>query len=116
MTQRAQRADLDTNGFVVLRSFFDADALSDEFGAVEGVAFVDTAHRNAGEAGNTFLYVPVMGEATPVSVELTRSLAAVAEELLGCPVLPGRTKITTYRSPGGPPSVPASPSPVSRSR
>lgn len=81
---------------MVLRSWFDPAPLSVEFDAVDREAFVDATHRNSGGAGNEFRYVPVMSELMPVSLELTQQLAAVATELLASPVLPGRSKITTY--------------------
>jgi hypothetical protein len=89
---------LSTQGFDVLRGLADPHALGAEVDACMRDAFAGAGDRlNAGAAGNEFRYVPTMCERTPVSLALVLRLAAVASELLGAPVLPGRAKATTYR-------------------
>jgi len=90
------REELEASGYVVLRGLVDAASLSAELDAALADAFADHSHANTGSAGNRFRYVPMMNELTPVSLAITRQLAGVAGELLGEPVLPGRTKATRY--------------------
>jgi hypothetical protein len=93
----AQRAHLETFGFVVLQGFLDPAALSVEFDASMRDGFTDPNHMNVGTAGNNFRYVPTMCEWTPVSLALVTRLGGIAAEILGSPVLPVRAKATSYR-------------------
>jgi hypothetical protein len=94
--ERPSRSHLLTFGYQVLRQAFDPTALLAEFDAVTDDAFTGPDHRNRGNAGNQFRYVPMMCERTPVSLDLVVQFSMVAAELLDGPVLPGRAKATTY--------------------
>ena len=83
-------------GYVVLRDAIGAVELAEEFDRTMDDAFDHPDHMNVGAAGNMFRYVPMMCERTPVSLGNVVALAAVASQLLGCMVLPGRAKATTY--------------------
>lgn len=87
---------LATFGYAVLPAAFDARPLGDETDRVLADAFADPDHQNRGAAGNRFRSAPMMVASTPVSLSLARQLGAVAEELLGAPVVPGRAKGTEY--------------------
>jgi hypothetical protein len=78
-----------TRGFVVLRGEVDPGPLSDE---------IDRALAEGARADRPapFEYVPMMCERTPVSLDLVDRFAAVASQLLGRAVLPGRAKGTRY--------------------
>src|SRR5262245_55881688 len=63
----------------------------------EGISPSQAAQRfTAGSGTVSLLYLPMMCERTPVSLELASALASVAEELLQRRVLPGRAKGTRY--------------------
>jgi len=91
-----RRGQLDAAGYLVLRREIDPVPLSAEVDAVLRDAFAAEDHVNAGAVGNRFRYVPMMCERTPVSLDLVVRFAALAEELLGASVLPGRAKGTEY--------------------
>ena len=93
----SQRAHLESFGFVLLRGVTDPSPLSAELDAALEEAFPDASPMISGSAGNEFQYVPMMSERTPVSLGLLVRLSALASELLGAPVLPGRAKGTRYR-------------------
>jgi hypothetical protein len=91
--------DFERDGFVVLRGAFDPSALAEEFDIVRRDAFGDcqlAETRAQGSGTVTFLYAPMMGERTPVSVALIDRVSVHAAELVGRPVLPGRAKGTWY--------------------
>ncbi len=92
----ASTGHLATFGYAVLPAAFDARPLADEIDRVLADAFADPDHQNRGAAGNRFRYAPMMVASTPVSLSLAEQLGAVAEELLGAPVVPGRAKGTEY--------------------
>jgi hypothetical protein len=85
---------LRTFGFVVIRRFFDAAPLADEIDGVmnRGLASKQVAHYS----GVNFQYVPMMTAETPVSLSLLDRASALAEALLGGPVLPTRAKGVRY--------------------
>lgn len=84
-------------GFVALREVFDPSLLIAEVGEAFAVGFPGRRGNNvSAEAGIAFRYLPMMSERTPVSLELLRRFAPVAERLLGTPVLPVRTKAVEY--------------------
>lgn len=89
-------ADFARQGHAVLRSFAAVEGLSREFDATMAAAFEGSGGLNSGGAGNSFRYVPTMGERTPEALAMLTRLAPVAAELLGAPVLPGRAKATEY--------------------
>jgi len=91
-----RRDHLDTFGFVVLRGYLDASAISFEFDQAMADGFSDPTHSNVGAIGNRFRYLPMMCERTPVSTTLVCEFAELASELLDSPVLPGRAKSTAY--------------------
>lgn len=106
---RPLAAHLDAFGFVVLRGLFAPAALSAELDRCLREGFTGD-HRNAGAAGNSFRYLPMMCEHTPASLALAVQLAALAGDLFGGPALPGRAKGTEYHGAtawhtdaGGPP-------------
>ncbi len=90
------RAFFETFGFVALPGSFDPAGLAVEIRQALTDAFPEGAHRNTGPAENQFRYVPMMVDRTPVSLALTVQFAAIAAELLGSAVLPGRSKGTEY--------------------
>jgi hypothetical protein len=83
------------DGFVVLRSVFDADELSVEVDDVFRDAFATEVFQD-GAGGIRFASVPMMSERTPASVALADELANAAALAAGRAVLPGRAKGTTY--------------------
>ena len=99
--RNGDRHELIEVGYVVLRRFFDHHPL---------VAELDRALKDGTSAlqppqlfsvgGDTvsLRYLPMMCERTPQSLDLARTLAPVAEELLGRGALPGRAKGTEYSS------------------
>ena len=91
-------ASFPSDGYAVLRRAFDPGPLLAEADATLGRAFPDAGHRNTGDADNTFRYVPMMGERTPVSLALLRRFEPLAARALGGPVLPVRAKVTAYES------------------
>jgi hypothetical protein len=79
-----------TSGFVVLHGAFEAGALRGELDlALGGVAPVTTSQARVE-------YVPMMCARTPVSLSLLDRFEALAESLLGRPVLPLRAKGMRY--------------------
>jgi hypothetical protein len=97
-----QRAVFAARGFVVLRDALDAGALAREADAALARGFAETAPVNtSAEAGISFRYLPVMVDATPLSLELIRRLRGPAEMLIGGPVLPGRAKVVEYHGGSG---------------
>jgi hypothetical protein len=85
---------LRTFGFVVIRQFFEAAPLADEIDRVlrPGSASQQVAHYS----GLNFQYVPMMTAETPASLSLLDRAGALAEALLGGPVLPTRAKGVRY--------------------
>jgi hypothetical protein len=85
---------LRTFGFVVIREFFDTTSLTEEIDRVmrRGVVSQQATHYS----GINFQYVPMMTAETPVSLTLLDRVGALAESLLGGPVLPTRAKGTRY--------------------
>lgn len=83
-------------GFAVVSGHVDVAALSEEFDRTMADAFEGVDHLNVGQVGNQFRYVPMMCEHTLASVGHVLRLAALAADMLGCEVLPGRAKGTTY--------------------
>ena len=83
-----------TFGFVIIRRFFDAISLGAEIDRVmkRGVASQQATHYS----GINFQYVPMMTAETPVSLTLLDRVGALAEAVLGGPVLPTRAKGTLY--------------------
>src|SRR5262245_5992747 len=81
-------------GFMVIRRFFDPAALADEIDRVLHRCFASQLV-TPGSARN-FQYVPMMTAETPVSLSLLDQTAALAEALLGGPVVPTRAKGTRY--------------------
>jgi len=79
-----------------LRKFFDPGALGEEVSRALEDAFSGSSSRNLGSAGNSFRYVPMMCERTPVSLSLLDALSAIAADLLGRAALPLRAKGTRY--------------------
>lgn len=90
------RADLERDGFALLRSHFDPGALGAELDRAlrEGALASATRRVGGGELGVRF--VPMLGARCPVSLDLVRELAGLATALLGAPVLPGRAKGVRY--------------------
>jgi hypothetical protein len=85
---------LRTFGFIVMRQFFDADPLADEIDRVMRDGFA--SQRITDYGGINFQYVPMMTAETPVSLSLLDRTGALAEPLLGGPVLPTRAKAVRY--------------------
>jgi hypothetical protein len=83
-------------GYVVLRAFFAPSGLSDELDRALADGAASRQSFPAGSGSVSLRYVPMMGDRTPVSLELTGALADLAAELLARPVLPGRSKGTRY--------------------
>lgn len=86
-------------GFVVLRGAVDSGPITAEVDralaeAAQGERGVTTLPQGSGTV--TFSYVPMMCERTPVSLGLLDQFAAVAAEMLGRAVVPGRAKGTRY--------------------
>jgi hypothetical protein len=81
-------------GFAVIRQFFQAAPLADEIDRVMCMAF--TSQHALHFSGITFQYVPMMTTETPVSLSLLDRAGALAETLLGGPVLPTRAKGVRY--------------------
>jgi hypothetical protein len=86
-------------GFVVLRDEIDPGPISEEVGRV----FLDDfrpghAARTLAQGSGTvtFQYLPMMCERTAVSLALLDRFSAIAAELMGRAVLPGRAKGTRY--------------------
>jgi hypothetical protein len=93
------REELRDRGVVVLRGEIDPDPISREVDRVlleAGAAGYRPRTIAQGAGTVRFLYVPMMCERTPVSLELLDRFAVMAAELLGRPVLPGRAKGTRY--------------------
>ena len=86
---------LRTLGFLVLRRFFDPRSLSVEMDRVLEDAFSSSAAVSRYD-GIHFQYVPMMTANTPESLSLLDRTAIVAEQLLGCPVIPTRAKAIRY--------------------
>jgi hypothetical protein len=86
---------LAADGFVVLDRFFDPAPLSVEVdrALADGCRQETAAHV---AVGNSFRYVPMMCETTPVSLSLLDALVGRAAELLGRRALPTRAKATRY--------------------
>ena len=96
------RAAFADDGFVVLRGAIDPAPLRAEIAAALAAGFRGPGARNvSAEAGIEFRYLPMMVASTPVSLGLLRRFTAVAEELLGRAVLPGRTKGVEYHGASG---------------
>jgi phytanoyl-CoA dioxygenase PhyH len=85
---------LRTFGFVVMRQFFDADPLAGEI--VRAMRDGFASQRVTDYGGINFQYVPMMTAETPVSLSLLDRAGALAEALLGGPVLPTRAKAVRY--------------------
>lgn len=85
---------LRTFGFAVIRQFFQAAPLADEIDRVMYRAF--ESRRTVDHSGIHFQYVPMMTSETPVSLSLLDRTGALAEALLGGPVLPTRAKGVRY--------------------
>jgi hypothetical protein len=83
-----------TFGFVVMRRFFDSAPLADEIDRVMRDGFA--SQRITDYGGINFQYVPMMTAETPVSMSLLDRAGALAEALLGGPVLPTRAKAVRY--------------------
>jgi hypothetical protein len=83
-----------TFGFVIIRQFFDAASLGEEIDQVmrSGVA----SRQPTAYSGIHFQYVPMMTAETPESLALLDRAGALAEAVLGGPVLPTRAKGTRY--------------------
>jgi hypothetical protein len=96
MVSESEAAFFATFGFVVLRGELDPGPLSDELDRALDDGCGWSPEPVAGTVGVDFRYVPMMGEATPVSMALLDRLAAVASSLLGSPVLPVRAKGVRY--------------------
>jgi len=91
---RSNEADVPyfrTFGFVVLRQFFDPRAIAIEIDHVMHDGAVSSLEASIG-AGIRFQYVPMMTAETPNSLSLLDRAGAVAETLLGGPVIPTRAK------------------------
>jgi hypothetical protein len=85
-----------TFGYLVLRQALDAEALEQEVDRALDDAF-PTPHEMAfGDIGAAGRYVPMMGERTPVSLELLDRFQDTAAVLLGAPVVPLRAKAVRY--------------------
>src|SRR5262245_26552637 len=82
-----------TFGFAILREFFDASSLAEELDRVMGKGITS---RITHYEGINFQYVPMMTAETPVSLTLLDRAGAVAETVLGGPVIPTRAKGTRY--------------------
>jgi hypothetical protein len=82
-------------GFLVLRQFFDPGVLSAEMDRVLTDAFSSSTPISRFD-GIHFEYVPMMTANTPESLCLLDRTAAVAEQLLGAPVIPTRAKAIRY--------------------
>ena len=90
------------HGFVVLRDAFDPAALGAEIDGALARGFAHVGPTNVSdEAGISFRYLPMMGERTPVSLDLLRRFGAMAEQLLRGPVLPVRAKAVEYHGGSG---------------
>ena len=92
-----QVAEFRENGFVVLRGCFDPAPLGAEIDRAFAEGFLPASGLTVLSQGTgevSFRYLPMMCERTPVSLGLLDRLAAVAGELLGREVLPGRVKGT----------------------
>jgi hypothetical protein len=87
---------LATFGYAALPAAIDARPLADEIDRVLAGAFTDPDHQHRGAAGNRFRYAPMMVASTPVSLSLALQLGALAAELLGASVVPGRAKGIEY--------------------
>ncbi|MGA8371272.1 MAG: phytanoyl-CoA dioxygenase family protein [Acidimicrobiales bacterium] len=93
----ARTTEFERDGTTVLKAFFDPEPLSREVDESLALGHLEEgAGINSGVVGNTFQYVPMMCEHTPVSLRLIADLAAPARELLGREVLPVRAKGTRY--------------------
>jgi hypothetical protein len=84
---------LRTFGFGVLRRFFDPTPLADE---IDRTLLAGLSPQVTSSSGISFQYVPMMTAETPVSLSLLDSAGAVAETLLGGPVIPTRAKAVRY--------------------
>lgn len=85
------------DGFVVLREHFDPAPLTAEVTAALADGFASIASMNvSAEADIAFRYLPMMSERTPISLELVRHFAALAERLVGRAALPVRAKAVEY--------------------
>jgi hypothetical protein len=96
MVTVSQVALFATFGFVVLRGEVDPGPLSDELDGALDDGDRSSSDVVAGTVGVDFRYVPMMDEATPVSIALLDRFAAVASSVLGGPVLPVRAKGVRY--------------------
>ena len=83
-----------TFGFVIIREFFDAASIGEEIDQVmrRGIASPEITHYD----GINFQYVPMMTAETPVSLTLLDRVGALAEAMLGGPVIPTRAKGTYF--------------------
>jgi hypothetical protein len=94
-TGKGSIGNLAADGFVVLDAFFDPAPLSVEVDrALADGCQLESAANVA--VGNSFRYVPMMSETTPVSLSLLDALVEPAAEFLGRTALPTRAKATRY--------------------
>lgn len=91
-----------SHGFVVLPEAFDPAPLAAEIGGALARGFAHAGANNVSdEAGISFRYLPMMGERTPISLDLLHRFGAAAERLLDGPVLPVRAKAVEYHGGSG---------------
>jgi hypothetical protein len=96
MVTDAELASFDAFGFLVLRQVIDAATLADEVDRALDDAFPSPFEMSFGDLGAAGRYVPMMGERTPVSLDLLDRFLPVAAALLGQPVIPLRAKGVRY--------------------
>jgi hypothetical protein len=96
MVTDEQRASFAAFGFLVLRQAIDAAALADEVDRALVDAFPTPFEMAFGDLGAAGRYVPMMGERTPVSLDLLDRFQPVAAALLDRPVIPLRAKGVRY--------------------
>lgn len=93
------RAHYQTFGFVVLRSAlsrYDVTRLAREADRVVRDATGDRYLVDDGQGGITGHYIPATGDRTPMSLELLRRFAPLAEDLAGVPLLPAVAQHTLF--------------------
>lgn len=83
-------------GFVVLGGLFDPLPLAAELAGAFSDAFAGSPPANVGSGGNSFRYVPMMGERTPLSLALLDKLSELAPTMLGRAAVATRAKGTQY--------------------
>jgi hypothetical protein len=88
-----------TTGFTVLRQYFDPGPLSAEVDRALADGLANRPSPHVGGVAMSFHYVPMMCEATPVSLRLLDQLSETARTLLGRAVIPTRAKATRYVGP-----------------